>query len=221
MSVVSTLNASGFDASSGAMRPFPGHWYGPRLTGEFAPNNWEVYRYMSFAPIVVNGDISKIAFYVGTENGSVDYMLTVAIYNSNQYNWPHKLVWSADVNVGDDQNVTYEVDVDIPIPDGLYWATLVSFSDPDIKPNMFYTYNVGYNPVGYFPYPSYGVDADYALNYTYGTKFYGNRGQVVIHATELGGNDVATVTELPDIITPGVNVASDKYIPAIVVKAAT
>lgn len=219
MSIVSTLNASGYDASSGAMRPFPGHWYGPRLTGEFTQNYWNVYQYMSFAPIVVTGDISKVAFYIGTMSGTTDSMLTVALYNSNQYNWPHKLVWSAEVETVD-QNTTYEVDVDVPIPDGLYWATLVSFSDSDIQPSTFYTYNAGYNPGGYAPYPSYGASAAYALNNVYGTGYNSNQGQVVIHATELGGNDLATVTELPNIITPGVHVDAEVYIPAIVVKAA-
>lgn len=203
----------------GDMRPFPGHWYGPRTSASLFNIASDIYRQIALAPITVVDGVAKVAFR-GHSTGTSD-PVTVAIYNSDRNNWPSTLVWSSVLPNG---YTAYEVvEVDGPdaigslLPDGLYWATVVQFDDASgVGVCGYCDYGSGYAPVGNAPFPSFGASASDALNNT----LIGSAGQTVIHATSIGGGTIATITELPTTITPGVDNMGSYYAPIMLVKSA-
>lgn len=204
----------------GDMRPFPGHYYGPRITGSFTTDGRDVYRKLLFLPLTVVDGIAAVAFSayaIGTSDP-----VTVAIYNSDRNNWPSTLVWSTVYDAG----LTAYEQVELPgpdttgqpstLPDGLYWLTIVSFDDPSFQIRMLSEYNNGYTPVGNAPFPSFGDDLQIALS----NSLTGGGGQCVIHAQSIGGSSVATITELPTTVTPGVDANGNYYQPLAFIKSA-
>jgi len=204
----------------GDMRPFANHWYGPRIAGTFSNTTTSAYQHLVFTPLTIVDGAAKFAFMAGT---STSDPVTVALYNSDGNNWPSTLVWSTTVSpVTGGTGVATEVDgpdvsgAVVTLPDGLYWATVVSFDDSGFLVYGFDDYNSGYSPVNYAPHPSYGTDASIVLN----SLLVGSAGQCVIHATNIGGDSAATVTSLPTTITPGVDNGGTWYMPLIIAKSA-
>jgi hypothetical protein len=204
----------------GDMRPFPGHWYGPRISASLTNSAAPIYQKICLSPVTVVDGVAAVAFR-GYGIGTTE-PVTVAMYNSDRNNWPSTLVWSTVLPDGYEAYETVEVDGpnvqgQPTIEDGLYWLTVVSFDDIG-GPNVYgyCDYNSGYGLVGNAPFPSFGPTASGAFN----NVLVGSGGQVVIHATSLGGNSAATVTELPTTITPGVELDGSYYAPTMVIKSA-
>lgn len=204
----------------GDMRPFPQHWYGPRITGTFTTYETDVYRKLTFLPVTVVDGIAAVAFAVGA-TGTSD-PVTVALYNSDRNNWPSTLVWSTVYDAGLSNGEQVEiagpdtVGSQPTIPDGLYWLTVVSFDDAAFFIRMLCDYNSVYTPVGNAPFPSYGDDLQIALS----NSLTGGGGQCVIHSSSIGGAFVETITELPTTVTPGVDANGNYYQPLMFIKSA-
>jgi hypothetical protein len=203
----------------GDMRPFPGHYYGPRISASLTNAAAYIYQMILLSPVTVVDGVANVAFR-GYSTGTTD-PVTVAMYNSDRNNWPSTLVWSTVLPDGYEAYETVEVDgpdmSGLSLPDGLYWLTVVSFDDAG-SPNVYgyCDYGSGYGLVGSAPFPSFGATASGALN----NVLIGSGGQVVLHATSLGGESPATVTELPTTITPGVELTGSYIAPTMIIKSA-
>lgn len=204
----------------GDMRPFPGHYYGPRITGSFTTYEAGVYRQLKFLPVTVVDGIASVAFMAGSVGTSDP--VTIALYDSDHNNWPSTLVWSTVYDAGISAYESIEVvgpdtvGQQPTIADGLYWLTVVSFDDVTFAIRVLCDYNNSYTPVGNAPFPSFGDDLQIALS----NSLTGGGGQCVIHAQNLGGAFVEVITELPTTVVPGVDANGIYYQPLMFIKSA-
>lgn len=192
----------------GQMAPFPGHWMLPKYANIKATDDLVCYQSLTFCPVdvVVPGD--KIGWYstISADNGSV----TVVVAGCDENGWPGPIVATAEASSAQDF-----IEVDLALPQGRYWVAVVSFDD-DTYAILACQSSATQSPVTADVWLDGGTDLSTAIDTATGAA-----GLVMIHATTVGGDVYETVTEVPEVVVPGIAAPiAGNGAPAICVRAA-
>lgn len=174
------------------LKPFPGHWVGPKY---IIPTNSQpiaCYQRLYFCPIDVIAESDKIGWRVA--NTAEGDPVTLVVAGCDENGWPGPIVAALEASSGGG-----DIEVDCTLSPGRYWFAVVSYDD-----DTYAIYAASGSPGSYALLPADTWPSMTAIFSSAFDTYIANDGLVVVHAATVGGDYPDAVETVPEVIVPGV-----------------